>query len=177
MDPPTTPDQSSDAESVAWTNDRVLRRIEARNELTAADAPDAFDFVVDDSDDDSTLGILASYLGAAACRQSRSLDLTIDVSRVTVEVERPPTRSDGGTAERDSAAADGVGTDRVPAPDASSARVRALVEARTAEPAETLAAWRDLILADRVPFSIAPDLVGVDLLVASTAVGVADASD
>ncbi|WP_152041778.1 hypothetical protein [Salinigranum salinum] len=176
MDLPTTPDQSPNAEPVARTNGRVLRRIEARNELTAADAPDAFDFVVDDSDDDSTLGILASYLGAAACRQSQSLDLTIDVSRVTVEVERPPTRSDGGMAERDGTAA-GVGADRRSAAETSPARVRALVEARTAESAETIAAWRDRILADCVPFSIAPGLVGVDLLVASTAAGVADASD
>jgi hypothetical protein len=175
MDLPTTPDQSSDAEPVARMNGRVVQRIEARNELSAADAPDAFDFVVDDSDDDSTLGILASYLGAAACRQSQSLDLTIDVSRVTVEVERPPTRSDGGTAERDGAA-DGVGADRSPTAGTPPARVRALVEARTAEPAETLAAWRDRILADHVPFSIAPGLVGVDLLVASTAADV-DASD
>jgi hypothetical protein len=172
MDLPTTPDQSSDAEPVARMNGRVLRRIEARNELTAADAPDAFDFVVDDSDDDSTLGILASYLGAAACRQSRPLDLTIDVSRVTVEVERPPTRSDGGTGEHDGAAADGVGADRILTAETAPARVRALVEARTAEPAETLAAWRDRILADRVPFSIVPGLVGVDLLVASTAADV-----
>ena len=165
----TPPEPSSDAERTPRVRDRVRHRVEARNELTATDAPGAFDFAVDDEAGGSTLGILASYLGAAACRQSFSLGLAVDVSRVVVEVERPATRSDGGTVSLD----DPAGDDGLPGVTAGTGtrpnRVRALVEARTAEPTAALATWRDRLVADPVPFSMVPELVGVDLICTSTA--------
>jgi hypothetical protein len=165
--PPSPP--SSDADRATRTSRRVVRRVEARNELTWSEAPGAFDFVVDDVDPaDSSLGILASYLGVAACEQSLSLGLTIDVDRVTAEVERPPTRPDGGTV----AGVAGDVPESVEHPvelDGAPSRVRVLIEARTDEPAEALAAWRDRLLDDRLPSSMAPGLVGVDLLVTSAA--------
>jgi hypothetical protein len=167
MKTPTTPEPSSDAERTPRVRDRVLHRVEARNELTAADAPGAFDFAVDDEAGGS-LGILASYLGAAACRLSFSLGLAVDVSRVVVEVERPATRSDGGTV----ALCDPAGDDRSAGATAGTetrpSRVRALVEARTDEPTAALATWRDRLVADPVPFSMVPGLVGVDLVCTST---------
>jgi hypothetical protein len=168
MKTPTTPEPSSDAERTPRVRDRVLHRVEARNELTATDAPGAFDFAVADEAGGSSLGLLASYLGAAACRQSFSLGLAVDVSRVVVEVERPAARSDGGTAPLDDHAGDDGRPGVTAGPETRPNRVRALVEARTDEPTAALATWRERLVADPVPFSMVPGLVGVDLVCAST---------
>ena len=168
MKTPTPSEPSSDAERTPRVRDRVLHRVEARSELTATDAPGAFDFAVEDEAGGSTLGILASYLGAAACRQSFSLDLAVDVSRVTVEVERPATRSDGGTVSLDDPTEDDGRLGVTAGTETRPNRVRALVEARTAEPTAALATWRERLVADPVPFSMVPGLVGVDLICTST---------
>jgi hypothetical protein len=168
MTPPTTPNQTSTAEPPVVTR-RVTKRIEAVNERVPSAEADAFDFVVEGgTPEDPALGLLASYLGAAAAHRSAALDIALEVNRVVVEVEGETTRSDGGTV--DSPGEDGLWH---AAPPRAATRVRALVEAHTDEPAGRLAAWRDQLVGDDVPFSMVPGLVGVDLLV-TTRAGVPD---
>ncbi len=160
MTPPTTPNQLSTAESAAVVIRRVTKRIEAVNECVPSDETGAFDFVVDgETFDDPALGLLASYLGAAAARHSAALDIPLDVSRVVVEVEGEAARFDGGTVE--SLGENGLWRATSPEPN----RVRALVVAHTDEATDCLAAWRDRLVGDDVPFSMVSGLVGVDLLV------------
>lgn len=135
-------------------------RVEARNGLVGRGPPEAFDFVVEGTGTDPALGILAIYLGADACQQSRALAHDVDVDRVLVEAERPLTRSDGGT---DSSGGELMNAEERPR------RVRAVVEVRTATPADVCGALGDRLGADRVPFSIVPDLVGVDVRVSPRA--------
>jgi hypothetical protein len=172
MNSSTTSDGRTGSERGAEVRRRVRRRIEARNELAAADAPGAFDFRVDDRAMDGLgVGILASYLGAAACGQSFALGLVIDVGRVVVEIEDPPTRSGGGTPARDAGARDhdhDRNHDHDRDHDRDATRVRALVEAHTDEPADAIARWRGRLVADHLPFAIVPELVGLDVLVTST---------
>ncbi|WP_372911190.1 hypothetical protein [Salinigranum sp.] len=166
MTPPTTPDQPSTTEPPAVTR-RVTKRIEAVNECASSAEAGAFDFAVEGgSPEDPALGLLASYLGVAAAHRSAALGLALDVNRVVVEVEGGTTRSDGGTV--DSPGEDGFWR---AAPPRATTRVRALVEAHTDEPADRLAAWRDHLVGDDVPFSMVPGLVGVDLLVTTRAGG------
>lgn len=165
MTPPTTPNQSSSAEGTAVVNRRVVKRIEAVNECVSSPERGGFDFVVHGGTaDDLSLGLLASYFGAAAARQSAALDLALDVSRVVVEVEHGVTRSDGGTVERP-----GEGDVWQATPEQPRSRVRALVEAHTDESTDRLVTWRDHLVGDDVPFSMVPGLVGVDLLVTPSA--------
>lgn len=135
-------------------------RVEARNGLVGRGPPEAFDFVVEDAGTDPTLGILAIYLGAAACQQSRSFAHDVDVDRVLVEAERPTTRSDGGT--------DSPGGDATNA-EVSPRQVHAVVEVRNTIPSGVCGALGDRLGADRVPFSIVPDFVGVDVRVSPRA--------
>jgi hypothetical protein len=158
MTPPTIPDQPSTAEPPTVTR-RVTKRIEAVNERVSSAEAGAFDFAVEGgTPDDPALGLLASYLGVAAADRSAALGLALDVNRVVVEVEGGTTRSDGGTV--DFPGEDGFWRAAPPR-----AATRALVEAHTDEPADRLAAWRDQLVGDDVPFSMVPGLVGVDLLV------------
>lgn len=161
MTPPTTPNQTSKTDGAAGVNRRVAKRIEVVNERAASDEPGAFDFVVEGgTSGDPTLGLLASYLGAAAAQRSAALDLSLDVTRVVVEVEHEGARSDGGTVDP----ADGDDLWRA-TPEQPSPRVRALVEADTDEPTDHLTTWRDQLVGDEIPFSMVPGLVGIDLLV------------
>ncbi|WP_162562464.1 hypothetical protein [Salinigranum rubrum] len=160
MTPPTTPNQSSNAERAAVVNRHVTKRIEAVNECDPSDDPGAFDFVVEgDSFDEPALGLLASYLGAAATHHSTALDIAVDVRRVVVEVEGGMTRFDGGAVEPPGE------NDLWRATPTEQSRVRALIEAHTDDSADRLAVWRDRLVGDDVPFSMVPGLVGVDLLV------------
>lgn len=161
MTPPTTSNQSSSVEGAEVVTRRVVKRIEAINERVSSAEQGAFDFVVEGGTaDDLTLGLLASYLGAAAARRSTALDIALDVSRVVVEVEQGIVRSDGGTIE-----SPGENTLWRATPEQAPVRVRALVEAHTDESADRLVAWRDQLVGDDVPFSMVPGLVGIDLLV------------
>lgn len=161
MTPPTTPNQSSSAEGSLAATRRVTARIEAVNERAPSAETGAFDFTVEGGiPADPTLGLLASYLGAAAAHQSAALELALDVSRVVVEVEAEAARSDGGTVE-----SPGESDLWRATPERATNRVRALVEAHTDEPTDRLVAWRDRLVGDGVPFSMVPGLVGVDLLV------------
>jgi hypothetical protein len=110
--------------------------------------------VVEGSGTDPALGILATYLGAAACEQSRTLAHGVDVDRVLVEVERPSPLPDGGTDW----SGDGVTSAGEPP-----RRVRAVVEVLTAAPTDVCGVLGDRLGADRVPVSIVPDLVGVEV--------------
>jgi hypothetical protein len=167
MTPPTTPNQTSETDGATVTNRRVARRIEAINERAGSAEQDAFDFVVEGgTSDDLTLGLLASYLGASAARRSAALDLSLDVSRVVIEVEHGGARSDGGIVDPP----DGGDLWRA-TPTESSARVRALVEADTQESSDRLAVWRDQLVGDDIPFSMVPGLIGVDLLVTARSPG------
>ncbi|WP_142858724.1 hypothetical protein [Salinigranum halophilum] len=172
MTPPTTPNQTSNVGGAAVVNRRVVKRIEARNERASSPGRGAFDFVVEGGTaDDLTLGLLASYLGAAAARRSATLDIALDVSRVVVEVEHGRAQSDGGAVE--SPGEDGhwrAGRERTPR------RVRAIVEAHTDGSTDRLTAWRDQLVGDDVPFEMVPGLVGVDLLVTPRS-GTGDGTD
>jgi hypothetical protein len=151
----------------------VAKRIEAVNERAQSDERGAFDFVVDGgTSDDLTLGLLASYLGAAAARRSVALDISLDVRRVVVEIERGEARSDGGTVGP-------AGENELwrATPEQAPTRVRALVEAHTDESADRLATWRDQLVGDDIPFSMVPGLAGVDLLVTPRAAAARHARD
>lgn len=167
MAPPTTSNRLPGDDDTAVVSRRVIRRVEAKNERAGDSAPGAFDFAVEGgTPEDLSLGLMASYLGARAACQSAALDLTVDVERVAVEVERDTTRSDGGTATPD---VGDVGPTWSPDAARSSNRVRAVVEARADESPRNLAAWRDRLVDDDVPFSMVPGLVGVDIIVTSLA--------
>lgn len=164
MTPPTTSNQSPSAEGAAVVTRRLVKRIEAVNERASNAEQNAFDFVVEGgSADDLTLGLLASYLGAAAARRSSALDIALNVSRVVIEVERGVVRSDGGTVDPS-----GENDLWRATPEEVPTRVRALVEAHTNESTDRLVAWRDQLVGDDVPFSMVPSLVGIDLLVTPT---------
>lgn len=76
---------------------RTVGRVEARNTRQGGD-DSRFDFAVDsDPNVDGLLGLSVSYLAAAATEQSASLDLSLDVRRIVLDVERPRGRPDGGT--------------------------------------------------------------------------------
>lgn len=154
---------------------RTVGRVEARNTRLGRD--DArFDFTVDsDPHLDGLLGLLVSYLAGAAAEHAGALDCALDVSRITLDVERSRVRSDGGTTASNATGSDTVDAPtRAETPDeadspatAGETRVRATMEVHSDADTDRLGTWMAQLRADETPSAITPELTSLDISISA----------